>query len=45
MLITDAARIADAAAIHEKTHHLCALAQSVNFPVGCEPEVAAGAQL
>jgi len=44
MLITDAARIADAAAIHEKTHHLCALAQSVNFPVACEPEVTAGAQ-
>jgi organic hydroperoxide reductase OsmC/OhrA len=44
MSITDAARIADAAAIHEKTHHLCALAQSVNFPVACEPEVTAAAR-
>ncbi len=44
MSIMDAARIADAVAIHEKSHHLCALAQSVNFPVACEPEVTTAAR-
>lgn len=41
MTITDASRIADAAALHERTHHFCALAQSVNFPVECAPEICA----
>jgi organic hydroperoxide reductase OsmC/OhrA len=39
MRITDAARIADAAAIHHQAHAVCALARSVNFEVTCEPEI------
>ena len=39
MTITDAARAADAAAIHQRAHHFCAMAQSVNFPVECVPEI------
>ena len=31
---TDASR---AAALHERAHHLCFIANSVNFPVRCEP--------
>ncbi len=42
MKITDAARIADAKAMHEKAHELCNIARSVNFPVHCEPTVVAG---
>ena len=41
MTITDPLRIADAAAAHERTHHFCALAQSVKFPVECVPEIRA----
>jgi organic hydroperoxide reductase OsmC/OhrA len=41
MTITDAGRIADAAAIHQRVHHVCALARSVNFEVACEPVVTA----
>ncbi len=44
MTITDVARTADAARIHADTHRLCALAQSVNFVVDCEPEIAAAAR-
>lgn len=31
---TDHSRLAD---IHERAHHLCFIANSVNFPVKCEP--------
>jgi organic hydroperoxide reductase OsmC/OhrA len=41
MTITDASRAAEAAAIHERVHHVCALARSVNFAVTCEPVVTA----
>jgi organic hydroperoxide reductase OsmC/OhrA len=27
--------------LHEKAHHLCFIASSVNFPVTCEPEIVA----
>jgi organic hydroperoxide reductase OsmC/OhrA len=30
-----------AAALHERAHHLCFIANSVNFPVRCEAEVVA----
>ena len=33
VVIADAARIADARAIHERAHKLCFIARSVNFPV------------
>jgi len=39
--ITDAARLAEVPAIHERAHHLCAMARSVNFPVECVPETLA----
>jgi organic hydroperoxide reductase OsmC/OhrA len=42
MTITDAARVADATEVHERAHHFCAMAQSVNFPVECAPEIVAG---
>ena len=42
MTITDAGRIGDAAEVHKRAHHFCAMAQSVNFPVECVPEVVAG---
>jgi organic hydroperoxide reductase OsmC/OhrA len=41
MTITDASRIGEAAAIHQRVHHVCALARSVNFEVACEPVVTA----
>jgi organic hydroperoxide reductase OsmC/OhrA len=41
MTITDASRIADAVALHQRVHHVCALARSVNFEVLCEPVVTA----
>jgi organic hydroperoxide reductase OsmC/OhrA len=44
MIITDLARAADARAIHDRAHAVCALARSVNFPVHHEP-VIAGASL
>ncbi|WP_251863322.1 OsmC family protein [Achromobacter sp. Marseille-Q4962] len=28
-----------AAALHERAHHLCFIANSVNFPVRCEPRI------
>ena len=28
-----------ARALHERAHHLCFIASSVNFPVRCEPEI------
>jgi len=39
MTIADPARIPDAIALHGRAHSLCFIARSVNFPVGCEPEV------
>jgi organic hydroperoxide reductase OsmC/OhrA len=30
-------RIAEAAALHAKAHHLCFIARSMNFPVDHEP--------
>ena len=42
MKITDAARIADAVAVHGRVHAVCAIARSVNFSVTCEPAVTAG---
>jgi organic hydroperoxide reductase OsmC/OhrA len=33
-----------ARALHEKAHHLCFIASSVNFPVGCEPEIVVGSR-
>ena len=39
--ITDAARIAEALALHPRAHELCFLARSVNFPVEHEPVVVA----
>ncbi len=41
MTITDAARIADAEAAHEKAHAVCFIARSVNFPVRHEAVVVA----
>jgi organic hydroperoxide reductase OsmC/OhrA len=35
--ITDAARTAELAALHDKAHHLCFIARSVNFPVEVKP--------
>ena len=40
MTITDPARAAEAAALHQKAHHVCAIARSVNFTVDVEPSVA-----
>ena len=36
-VITDPKRIAEAAALHAKAHHLCFIARSMNFPVDHEP--------
>ena len=41
MRITDSSRIPEAAAIHERAHHLCFIARSVNFPVECVPKISA----
>jgi len=43
MVITDASRTAEAEAIHERAHQVCALARSMNFRVDLEPSVAAAA--
>jgi organic hydroperoxide reductase OsmC/OhrA len=39
MAITDLARAAEASAIHDRAHSVCALARSVNFPVHHQPVV------
>jgi len=39
--ITDRTRVPDVAACHEKAHHLCFIARSVNFAVDVEPVTAA----
>ncbi len=36
--ITDAARTAQAAALHDRAHEMCFIARSVNFPVRCDPD-------
>ena len=41
MTIVQADRIAEAMAIHERAHAVCAMARSVNFPVEHEPHVIA----
>lgn len=41
MTITDPARIADATALHQRAHALCAMARSVKFPVEHAPVVKA----
>jgi len=41
MKITDVSRIAEATALHDRVHQVCAIALSVNFPVLCSPSVAA----
>ena len=41
MAITDAARIEEAMRLHDKAHHLCFLARSMNFPVVHKPLVLA----
>ena len=41
MTITDAGRIAEAEALHARANELCAMANSVNFPVRCTPAVVA----
>lgn len=37
VIIADPARQGDLAALHHEAHRLCFIAQSVNFPVHCEP--------
>ena len=39
MSITDAARVEEAMALHERAHELCFIARSVKFPVVHEPVV------
>jgi organic hydroperoxide reductase OsmC/OhrA len=39
VMIVDPARIADATALHQRAHHLCYIARSVNFPVEYQPVV------
>ena len=43
MVISDAGRIPDVGAIHDRAHHFCAMARSVNFAVEHAPEVTAQA--
>jgi organic hydroperoxide reductase OsmC/OhrA len=35
--LLDPGRAGEAATLHPRAHDLCFIAQSVNFPVGCEP--------
>jgi organic hydroperoxide reductase OsmC/OhrA len=35
--LADSSREREAPALHERAHHLCFIARSVNFPVRCEP--------
>jgi organic hydroperoxide reductase OsmC/OhrA len=43
IVISDAARIEEAVALHDRAHHLCCLARSMAFPVTHEVEVTATA--
>lgn len=42
MKIRDASRVEEAKKLHEKAHHVCCLARSMNFPVEHEANVVAG---
>jgi len=42
LTITDASRTADTQALHSRAHELCFIANSVSFPVRCEPSVVTG---
>ena len=44
MTIADAAKIAEAEALHDRAHELCFIANSVNFPVRCSPSVVTTAE-
>jgi organic hydroperoxide reductase OsmC/OhrA len=39
VVIASAGDLARAEALHEHAHHLCFIANSVNFPVRCEPRI------
>ncbi len=39
MTITDASKISQARALHQRAHQMCFIARSVNFPVSHEPEI------
>lgn len=39
--VTDAARIQEAKALNDRAHQMCFIANSVNFPVLCEPHIVA----
>jgi organic hydroperoxide reductase OsmC/OhrA len=39
--VTDSAMLTRAASLHEQAHRKCFIANSVNFPVRCEPEIQA----
>ena len=41
VMIADASRLPDTAALHDRAHHLCFIARSVSFPVVHEPVTAA----
>lgn len=41
MVITDASRLAEAKSIHDRAHHVCCLARSMNFPVEHQAAVTA----
>jgi organic hydroperoxide reductase OsmC/OhrA len=41
MTITDSSKIEEAVALHDRAHHFCYIARSVNFPVEHEPVVVA----
>jgi organic hydroperoxide reductase OsmC/OhrA len=41
MSIREAGRLAEAVELHHKAHQLCFIANSVNFPVHCTPNVKA----
>jgi organic hydroperoxide reductase OsmC/OhrA len=43
MTVADASRTEEALALHERAHHVCCLARSMNFPVEHQPRVIAAA--
>ncbi len=43
LTVTDAARISDVDTLHHRSHQLCFIARSVNFPVRLEPRTTAAA--
>ncbi|HEY9461730.1 MAG TPA: OsmC family protein [Vicinamibacterales bacterium] len=42
VVIASGGDLARAEALHERAHHLCFIANSVNFPVRCEPRIRIG---